>query len=406
MVESRSVLKVMLLTEFLMVPMLASVLHNSVREALSSNTPTFQKGMSYTTYANMTPDALGSAESDESLRRMKKVGVDWVAINVVGWYQTNAYSADIHKNPKQAPTDDALIHVIQSAHNLSMKVMLKPMIDLKDGRWRGEIQPSHTWFENYTSYINFFAEFANQNKVEMFCVGTELYETVTWETEWRGIISGVRQRYSGPLTYAAVWWKEYNDLVRWWDALDYVGIDAYFPLSSRNDPAITEMKATWDKITSYIDLFYSKVKKPIVFTEIGFLAINGTNQDPSNYRLQWDMTRAVDLQEQADCYEATLQSVWNKSWFYGMYWWYWQTNPNAAMATPGTDYNGTLRDYTSQNKPAQGVITHWYSLEKEPGTAGTIDYAPYVINVVSLVAVVEAAMISFLWRRRKVVPKG
>jgi len=351
--------------------------------------------MSYATYANMTPDAYSRSESDESLRRMKQIGVDWVAINVVGWYQTNDQSADIHKNTSQAPTDEALKHVIQTAHSpdLKMKVMLKPMIDLENGRWRGEIQPSEKWFENYTSYINSFAEIAEQNNVEMFCVGTELKRTVSWETEWRSIISGVRQRYSGLLTYAADWWKEYDEFVKWWDALDYVGIDAYFSLSDRNNPTITEMKATWQSITKYLDTFYSQVKKPIIFTEIGYLSTDGTNKDPSNYKLQNVPGRLIDLQEQADCYEAASQALWGKSWFDGMYWWYWQTNPNAGGSNNS--------DYTPQNKPAQGVLTHWYSLNENSSTDATL----YIIIAISMMAIGEALIISALLRKRKSLPK-
>jgi len=350
----------------------------------------FQKGMSYATYANLTPNAYGSAESDESLRRMRLIGVKWVAINVVGWYQTNNKSADIHKNPNQAPTDEALAHAIETTHNLNMSVILKPMIDLEDGRWRGEIQPSKEWFENYTPYINFFAQFAEQHSVEMLCIGTELNGTVSEETEWRNIISGVRQLYTGNLTYAATWWKEYDKRIEWWDALDYVGINAYFPLSDKNDPTINEMKATWENIANYLDEFYSKVKKPIIFTEIGYLSTDGTNKDPSNYTLQTETGRLIGLQEQADCYEAAFQALWNKSWFYGMYWWYWQTDPDAGGSNNS--------DYTPQNKPAQGVLTHWYSLNRSP-PAVTMDYVPYII--VSLIAVPVILIAIYFIRIRK-----
>jgi hypothetical protein len=283
---------------------------------------------------------------------MKQIGVEWVAINVVGWYQTNETSADIHINQSQAPTDKALAHAIQTAHNLSMKVVLKPMIDLENGEWRGEILPSQTWFENYANYINSFAEIAEQNSVEMFCIGTELQRTVTWETEWRSIISNVRQQYSGLLTYAANWWKEYDEYVKWWDALDYVGIDAYFPLSEKNEPMIAEMNAAWQSVAEYLDSFHSRVSKPIIFTEIGYLSTNGTNREPWNYTLQNVSGRLIDLQEQAECYEVAFQALWGKNWFYGFYWWYWQTNPNAGGSNNS--------DYTPQNKPAQGVLTHWY----------------------------------------------
>jgi hypothetical protein len=310
------------------------------------------KGMSYTTYANMTPNVLSSRESNESSTCMKQIGVEWVAITVVGWYQSNNRSADIHENRTQAPSNESLSAAIQFAHSLGMHVMLKPMIDLEDSRWRGEIQPSDAWFQNYTNYIDSFANLAEQNKVEMFCIGTELNGTVSWEAQWRNVVSSVRQRYSGLLTYAATWWKEYDKLVKWWDALDYVGINAYFPLSNKTDPTITEIKNTWHNINNYLDSFYSKVHKPIIFTEVGYLSTDGTNQDPSNYRLQYDMSRRTDCQEQADCYEAAFEAVWRKSWFVGMFWWYWQTNPDAG--------GPNNRDYTPQNKLAQDVIRKWY----------------------------------------------
>lgn len=392
MAELRSIFKAMLLTHFLLVTMFAFLPQASVEEASGGNTFAFQKGMSYATYANMTPDAFSSAESAESLRRMRQIGVEWVAINVVGWYQTNADSADIHKNPKLAPTDEALIHVIQRAHDLDMKVMLKPMIDLEDGRWRGEIRLSEPWFQNYSNYIYLFAEFAQEQNAEMFCVGTEYKSTTSWTPQWKGIISGVRSRFHGNITYAASW-DEFSS-ISWWNDLDYVGIDAYFPLSSGNDPSIDEMKTAWENIASYLESFYKKVEKPIIFSEIGYLSTDGTNKDPSNYRLQEIPGRLIDLQEQCDCYEAAFQTLWDRAWLYGLYWWYWQTNPNAGGSNNS--------DYTPQNKPAQGIIAHWYSLNYY----SVPNRADYTVWGLSLVAVVETAMIGVLWKRRKSVPKG
>lgn len=392
MAELRLIFKAMLLTHFLLVTMFAFLPQASVEEASGGNTFAFQKGMSYATYANMTPDAFSSAESDESLRRMRQIGVEWVAINVVGWYQTNAHSADIHKNPKLAPTDEALIHVIQRAHDLDMKVMLKPMIDLEDGRWRGEIRLSEPWFQNYSNYIYLFAEFAQEQNAEMFCVGTEYKSTTSWTPQWKGIISGVRSRFHRNITYAASW-DEFPS-ISWWNDLDYVGIDAYFPLSSGNDPSIDEMKTAWENIASYLESFYKKVEKPIIFSEIGYLSTDGTNKDPSNYRLQEIPGRLIDLQEQCDCYEAAFQTLWDRAWLYGLYWWYWQTNPNAGGSNNS--------DYTPQNKPAQGIIAHWYSLNYY----SIPDHADYTVRGLILVAVIEVAMISVLWKRRKSVPKG
>ncbi len=390
----------MLLIAFLFVNSFPVASCNFMKTAISFE-PVFQKGMSFATYANMTPEVYGSVKSDESLSRMKQVGVEWVAINVVGWYQTNETSEDMHRNASLAPTDEALAHAIMTAHSLGMKVMLKPMIDLENGVWRGEIQPSQAWFENYADYIDFFAEIAEQNNVEMFCVGTEFEKTVSWETSWRTIISDVRKQYSGLLTYAADWSMEFDEYVKWWDAVDYVGIDAYFPLSGTNEPTLTEMNATWRVFSDYLDSFHSRVNKPIIFTEIGYLSTDGTNKDPSNYKLQNIPGRLIDLQEQADCYEAAFQALQGKSWFYGFYWWFWQTSPDAGGSSNS--------DYTPQNKPAEGVLTHWYSLNASQTETSNNDSYLFIIIGISLVAAVEAYVILVLWRKlksRKNMPKG
>jgi hypothetical protein len=163
------------------------------------------------------------------------------------------------------------------------------------------------------------------------------------------------------------------------------------------------MKAKFESDSISIENWYAGSKIPVIFTEIGYLSTDGTNQEPSNYQLQDDMQRKTDLQEQADCYEATFQAVWGKSWLYGMYWWYWQPNPDAG--------GSNNRDYTPQNKPAQGVLTHWYSLtvEEEAGIQ-TNDSLSHFTIAISLVAILEAVVIfALLMKLRslsKTMPKG
>ena len=48
--------------------------------------------------------------------------------------------------------------------------------------------------------------------------------------DWRRLISKFRELCPGPLTYAVNWWGDY-DVVEFWDELDYIGINAFFPLT-------------------------------------------------------------------------------------------------------------------------------------------------------------------------------
>ena len=304
--------------------------------------PVFQKGMQYTGWSR---DAYNTSWSDESLGLMRDLGVEWVGINVF-WYQTSIYTSDIHADPELTPSNESVVHAIQTAHQLGMKVMLKPMVDPMDGNWRGVIIPTEQWFEAYKRFIFFFAEFAEENDVEMFSIGCELVSTISFTEKWAEIIEGVRERYHGPIVYCANW-PNYK-LIEWWELVDYVGIDAYFPLTNKTDPTLQELKDAWNRIADDIGEWQATIGKPIIFPEIGYRSLDGANMEPWN----WKATGAVDLQEQADCYEAAFQALWNRSWFYGMYWWSWEADPSVG----GSGDNG----YTPHGKPAEDVIADWY----------------------------------------------
>lgn len=92
-----------------------------------------QQGISYATWwaGNFsTPDA------DLSLARLADTGANWVSI-VVTQYQDNVNSTAIAPTDG-SPTDADVIHAIAEAHDLGLKVMLKPHVDLWNdpAHWR------------------------------------------------------------------------------------------------------------------------------------------------------------------------------------------------------------------------------------------------------------------------------
>ncbi len=314
----------------------------------------YQKGVSFSTWSS---DAFSSLESDESLRQLTKTNTEWIAL-CFSWYQSSTTSHDIQLG-SSSPSTESIKHAITTAHSLGLKVMLKPMVEALEREevlsipvWRGEILPSDEWFESYSDFINFFADFAEQNEIELFCVGCEYTATTGEREQWQKVIQGVRQRYSGPLTYAADW-TNFRD-IDWWGSLDYVGIDAYFPLAIfNNDPTVEELKTVWNNHANEIEAWLATIGKPVIFTEIGYRSGDGTSNAPANY---WtDMT--VDLQEQCDCYEAAFNALWNRTWFYGFYWWTWTHKP----AEGGIDDSG----HSPQNKPVNDLITEWYSMKRQ-----------------------------------------
>ncbi len=312
--------------------------------------PVYQKGMSYTAWSK---NVLSSTASDLSIQNMKKTGIEWVALTVF-WFQDDRTSTIIEEDFKRySASQPSLEHAIAQIHAAGMKVMLKPHVDMRTGEWRAYIQPSLAWFAAYEAFIVNWARFATRNGVDMLCIGCEFVDAAEknrWEEEWRRIIASVRAVYSGPLTYASNHGSE--QFVPWWDAVDYIGIDAYYTLTSKTNPTRLEIAAAWKSRADKIEAWRNRIwpDKPVIFTEIGYRSYDGANSEP------WDYSKnepgRVDLQEQVDCYDAALQVLTERDWFYGMYWWQWDTNPDSG----GESHTG----FTVQNKPAETLLADWY----------------------------------------------
>ncbi|MDX1501303.1 MAG: hypothetical protein R3325_02995 [Thermoanaerobaculia bacterium] len=99
------------------------------------------------------------------------------------------------------------------------------------------------------------------------------------ERGWREVVARVRREYPGPVTYAANF-DQYEE-VGFWDALDLIGINAYFPLLERitreRKPVDLEtlFAARWKRILGSIDAFRRQRGLPehrVLFTEIGYVS--------------------------------------------------------------------------------------------------------------------------------------
>lgn len=312
----------------------------------------FQKGMCYVTWSK---DAYASNNSVESLRVVKGLGSTWVAI-IPTWYQDKCSTNRIYPT-ESTPSDASVKFIIEKAHEMGMKVMLKPhldVIDTSEGGFRGEIMCGtdpewEVWFNNYRDFIVHYAKMAQATKCEMLCIGTELTSIATIkEDKWKTIvIPPIKSAYKGPLTYAANWHDEYQ-FVKFWDKMDYVGIDAYFPLSDKKIPTYEEIKAGWAPWIKDMEEFQKRVNKPIIFPEVGYCSAEDIT------RMPWEeaVGRPLNMRLQEDCYRAIFELFWPKEWFYGVYWWKWGTNKN--LGGKGN------KSFTPQNKPSQELVREWY----------------------------------------------
>lgn len=329
---------------------------------------TLAKGMNIVAWSS---EAYSSSNFAQSLGNLHNLGADWVCLTVF-WFMPTKYSNDISPISSTyfpaTSSDSSLRHAIQEAKSLGMKVCLRPIVGVLDGTWRAEIQPAswETWFANYRTFLNKYATLGNEEEVDLFVVGTELSSSQSHTSEWESVISDARTHFGGPITYATNWdmTAQYGiDDLAYWDRLDYIGVDAYYPLTDSNfNPTVDDLKNGWYSWVAKFQQLSQVVGKKILFIEIGYRSVDGANIQPWD----WESPGNLDLDEQARCYQAALEVFQNEAWFQGWFWWEWEVDPNAGGSND--------RGFTAQGKPAERILKIYYSsVRADVNADGSID---------------------------------
>ncbi len=260
----------------------------------------------------------------ESLQALRETGTEWIAL-CVDQRQETKNSQEIRLNYNLNVTDIELIEFIDYAHELGMKVCLKPMMECNDRTWRAEIDfwkdrgSWAKWFYEYGGYITRMAELAEYTGCDMFCLGCEMLGTERQEKHWRELIAEVRELYHGPLTYNTNHGKEM--VAQWYDAIDYIGTSAYYPVAKEGGASVEEMKVVWEQVRDNLKAVNEKWNKPIIFMEIGCRSARGCATMP------WDFMHyelPYDEDEQANFFESCLQVFEDVDWMKGFFWWDWR----------------------------------------------------------------------------------
>jgi hypothetical protein len=284
---------------------------------------------------------------DQNLREIADVGATWVELTPT-WYQENRHTSEITRTPKTV-SDAGLERAIALAHRYGLKVFLKPHLDLpipgQDSR--NNIRPDHpgTWFAAYTAFISHYAAIAERLGAEQFAVATELSSTTHDRAAWVQVIRTVRDQYHGTVVYAAG--ADYAR-VPFWDAVDVIGIDAYWPLSNVSTTDVHVLQRSWESVRAELAGLAAKHRRKILFTEAGYTSQDGTTTDPSN----WRISKTPNQTEQAAAYYALLTTFSDQTWWAGVYWWVWNALPHTE-AEP--------LDFSPRGKAAEWVIRGWWA---------------------------------------------
>lgn len=290
----------------------------------------------------------GSGSAQRELEKIHQIGADTVAI--IPYAFTRA-PEETSIRVRTDETDARVIRVIEQARQAGLRVMLKP--HLWGRGFTGDMkfdssEDFQSWWQSYRSWLLHFARLAELYDVELLALGNELAGLTVHEQAWRELIRDVRRIYGGALTYASHWDGEF-ERVAFWDQLDYIGVNAYFPLAAPGETPAADSPSI-ALIQSRLAKAAGRFGKPVLFTEVGYSSIDSAAVEP------WaEHAGALDLPLQARCYEVIFESFAHKPWFAGSYWWKWPSHGRGGPYDLSHRPNG---------KPAMDVLRRWFQREE------------------------------------------
>ncbi len=297
-------------------------------------------------------------DAELSMRRLASNGLDWICITVNAW-QEYFYSTHIFSHYEYTQTDDDIRAAIKLAKSLGLKVCLKPMVNCLDGAWRAKInfpedKDGHgywaEWFKSYDTFMVYYAHMAEQLGVEMLCTGCEMEGMDRQADHCRKMIDKVRQVYRGILMHNVNHGDELSS--KWLDAVDVIGISAYYPVTDGENRGPEVMRSKWADVVQILKKCHEKYDEPIMFAEVGVRNEKGCTQYPWDFQDRPEVP--IDEDEQSDFYETVMEATWDIPWFAGYFWWDWK-----AVIPAETEMKHD-RDFTVYGKKAEKTLKEWY----------------------------------------------
>ncbi len=316
---------------------------------------------------------------ETAVQQVHDAGFDEVSLSPVRYF--NQTTGTIATTSQRGAELSHVAAGVARAKSLGMKVTVNPFVEPENfATWRGFWNPtpgtstSNTFWSDYEQYIADVAAMAQTSGADALTVGTELRALVQNSgnnSNWSSVISAADAAFTGDLGYASNWdnYANGNLASAIWDnpAIDFLGIDAYFPVASNfsannsgtypNESFIGLVEDDWnelldDEIIPFAQARQSGGGLPIVFTEYGLLPFNRAVRQHNNVD-----NGNVDTDEQIMGFEALLRALDGRAadgTFEAMHIWQW-----GMSGSDGSQWN--MDASLPANQPDNVPATQWLS---------------------------------------------
>lgn len=272
----------------------------------------------------------------------RTTGCNAIILPVCAW-QDQPWSTVVDSDTPDVMSAEDASAVCTLAQNLGLQVILKAMVNCRNGSWRAYInfmdnpvptEPSwEEWFASYRRHVCLTADIARDNHAELLCVGCEMVSSDHREADWRQLVQEARKHYDGPVSYNCDKYQE--DRITWWDAVDIISSSGYYPLG--------DIESSFRRIEQVA----LKEDRPFMFMECGCPSRHGSEHRPND----WTFGGETDRTAQDTWYQAFTEAILRHPFVRGTGWWDWPATRLYAAAY-GPDQNG----YCTYGKPANDTL--------------------------------------------------
>ncbi|WP_196888752.1 glycoside hydrolase family 113 [Aureivirga sp. CE67] len=293
----------------------------------------------------------------------KKTGANWLAMSEIIRLKTDDF---VNMNrpyefriPEYLELLNRVIPVVLNNNGIDY-ILLKPLTDFSYStvEFWGDfyVETEEEWLEIENTYFELFDEVAKLSleypQIKMLSIGNELREFTKRRPQFfKGLILHLRENYPNiQLTYAANW-DEYEGIT-FWEDLDFIGVNSYFPLVNKETPTVEEIKDAFQPIKNNLEDFSCFYNKPILFSEYGFRSIDFAAWKA--WELEPFSVSNVNHEAQNNGYEGFYQTFWGEPWVAGGFFWEWEISFTEHV---GGHNNG----WQVSGKPAQEIIKKYYT---------------------------------------------
>ena len=328
----------------------------------------------------------GTPYSAALLDHLVTLGANWISITPFGriWSLSDT---EIQMD-FEAPYQDNRVAVrtmVEQAHARGLKVLLIPHLWVETSGWRGEIDPGtpqrwERYRESYRQFVLAWARDAAQAGADALSIGVECKSwSGRFGAYWATLIADIRSLFGGLLTYSANW-DEAEDVI-FWDLLDFIGINAFYPLADHPEATDAEYVAAAQALVPSVATLANALQMPVVFVEVGYTTRTDAAVEPWLWPDGMEGV-VVDEREQARALAALLHAFIGEELFAGFFVWryyahledvsqeaIWGFSPHAKLAANVLRSVFELRWAVDAPPwlgvgaaPARRVVRRWYEV--------------------------------------------